>query len=81
MSQNKPEPEGETSEEKQCECPLCALRECFDRARQGNKGLEHFHNAQVEFLRGVRALLDEGIQWMEKKTPDKEARATKIRVE
>lgn len=81
MNQNKPEPEDETREERQCECPWCALRECFDRARQGNKSLEHFHKAQVEFLRGVRALLDEGIQWMEKDNPGKETRATKIKVE
>ncbi|KMY68822.1 hypothetical protein AAU61_04340 [Desulfocarbo indianensis] len=82
MSQPKPENQNSETRDQGPECPFCAMRERFDQACKDHKSLGHFHKAQVEFLRGLQSLLEEGIQWLEKKPGEKsEPRVTEIKVE
>ncbi|MGD8563134.1 MAG: hypothetical protein PVG03_11375 [Desulfarculaceae bacterium] len=65
----------------ECGCPFCAAMERMRSARQRHKSLEHFYNAQIEFLSGLRSLIDETMEWMDKKAPTKNPKVTKIVVE
>lgn len=64
------------------DCPLCALGEAARRWRAKSPAVEHFHNAHVEVMKGIRALLDECIDKMENEPQGEgEPRVTKIEVE
>ena len=52
------------------------------RWRAKSPAAEHFHNAHLEVMKGVRALLDECITKMEQEPEEEgEPRVTKIEVE
>lgn len=63
------------------DCPLCAMQEISRRWRQKYPAFEHFHNAHMEVLKGMRALLDECIKKGEQEPKADEPRVTKIEVE
>lgn len=64
-----------------CDCPWCALSEATRRWRKESKTLGHFHNAQIEVLKGIRAFFDECVTRMEKEASEPEPRVSKIEVE
>lgn len=76
--------QSETKQESQarCDCPLCALGEAARRWREKSPAMGHFHNAHVEVIKGIRALLDECLDKMETEPHGEgEPRVTKIEVE
>ncbi|MBU4277810.1 MAG: hypothetical protein KKC30_13805 [Proteobacteria bacterium] len=76
--------QSETKQESQarCDCPLCALGEAARRWREKSPAMGHFHNAHLEVMKGIRALMDECIEKMETEPQGEgEPRVTKIEVE
>ncbi|MBU4566462.1 MAG: hypothetical protein KMY53_04065 [Desulfarculus sp.] len=76
--------QSETRQESQarCDCPFCALGEAARRWREKSPAMGHFHNAHLEVMKGIRALLDECIEKMETEPQGEgEPRVTKIEVE
>ena len=63
-------------------CPMClvvrCLREMVDRK---SPFFEHMNNARIEFLRGIKSLIDERIEAIEKGAGTRKSRLTKIKVE
>ena len=63
-------------------CPVCVLvgcvREMVDRE---SPFFEHMNKARIEFLEGIKALVDARIQAMKKETASKKSKLTKIKVE
>jgi hypothetical protein len=75
---------GEHSEREhasQCDCPWCALTEFSRRWRKKSKAMGHFHQAQIEVMKGMRAFIDEAVERMEKEEDSTEPRVSKIEVE
>ena len=70
------------AEEETFVCPMCVLvgcvREMVDRE---SPFFEHMNNARIEFLEGIKALVDARIQAMKKGTASKKSKLTKIKVE
>lgn len=65
------------------ECPLQRLLQDIERMT-GRKSsfFEHLNRSRVEFLKAVRALVDERIEDLEKKAkPQKKKKAARIEVE
>jgi len=80
MSQAQAENQEKT--QARSDCPLCALSEAARRWRAKSPAAGHFHNAHLEMMKGVRALIDECITKMEKEPEaEGEPRVTKIEVE
>jgi len=69
------------AEEEAFVCPVCVLvgcvREMVDRE---SPFFEHMNNARIEFLEGIKALVDARIQAMKKGTASKKSKLTKIKV-
>ncbi len=64
-----------------CDCPWCELREFSRRWRKKSKAMSHFHQAQIEVMKGMRAFFDEAVVRMEKEAECSEPRVSKIEVE
>jgi hypothetical protein len=71
------------SEEQRTECPLDRFfRELEDVMGKKSAFFEHMSRSRIEFLKGIRSLLDDRIQYYEKKGSKKSRqKMTKIRVE
>ena len=54
-----------------CETAMPLLERCL-----GGPTIEHFRNSRIEFLKGVRSLLDERIAQLSKETEHKGTRVT-----
>ncbi|MBN2123917.1 MAG: hypothetical protein JW821_06470 [Deltaproteobacteria bacterium] len=68
------------------ETPLCPVGKFFmdlERFGGGKSGYrDHLNRSRIEFLKAVRALVDEGIEYLEKKeSPSRGKRATRIKVD
>ena len=63
-------------------CPMClvvgCLREMVDRK---SPFFEHMNKARIEFLEGIKSLIDERIEAMKKGAGTRKSRLTKIKVE
>ncbi|HEX3746714.1 MAG TPA: hypothetical protein VHW09_22405 [Bryobacteraceae bacterium] len=68
-------PEGNTAEKAQgcflCETAIPLLERCL-----GGDTMEHFRNSRIEFLKGMRSLLDERIAHLSKQTEHKGTHVT-----
>jgi hypothetical protein len=63
-------------------CPVCVLLGCVrDLVDTESPVCEHMNNARVEFLEGIKALIDARIQAIKKGTGSKRSRLMKIKVE
>ena len=64
-------------------CPIGRIFQDLQKlSGKGSKFFEHLNNSHVEFLKAVRALVDERIENLESKgAPEEEKRSTKIEVE
>ena len=72
-----------TTKEESIECPVGAffkdINEVFGK---GSKFYQHMTQSKVEFLKGIRSLVDERIENLEKRQSTKSRkRMTKIKVE
>ena len=62
------------------QCPVYELLQCLcGKETVGTKVLEHFNNARVEALLGIRALIDGRIEQIQKK-PKAAGRSRRIKV-
>ncbi|MFC1806623.1 hypothetical protein ACFL09_06575 [Planctomycetota bacterium] len=69
-----------TDESCETKCPIYELMECLcGKDTAGSKVLEHFNNARVEVLLGVRELIDGRIEELQKK-PKSGKRSRRIKV-
>ena len=63
-------------------CPVCVLLSCVrDLVDTESPVFKHMNNARVEFLEGIKALIDARIQVIKKGTGSKRSRLMKIKVE
>jgi hypothetical protein len=70
------------AEEEAFVCPLYMLLGCVrEMVDKESPFYEHMNNARIEFLEGIKALLDARIQAMKKETDSKKSKLTKIKVE
>lgn len=62
-------------------CPVCTLFDCL-RGMTDRKSafFEHMTNARIEFLEGIKSLIEERIETMKKGAGNKKSRLTKIKV-
>ena len=74
---------GKKSKEETAGCPVGSFfRDIDEFFGKKSKFFEHMNQAKVEFLKGIRSLLDERIDNLEKKRSGKSGkRMTKIKVE
>jgi hypothetical protein len=69
-------------EEESFICPMCLLmRSLRNRMDRKSPFFEHMNNARVEFLEGIKSLIDERIDAIKKGPGTRKSRLTKIRVE
>lgn len=63
-------------------CPVCLLLGCFrEMADRKSPFFQHMNNARIEFLEGMKSLIDARIEAVKKGTAARKSRLTKIRVE
>ena len=63
-------------------CPMCMLLGCLrDVTDRKSAFFQHMNNARIEFLEGIKSLIDERIEAMKKGTGTRKSRLTKIKVE
>jgi hypothetical protein len=63
-------------------CPVCVLLSCVrDLVDTESPVFKHMNNARVEFLEGIKALIDARIQAIKKETGSKRSKLMKIKVE
>jgi hypothetical protein len=63
-------------------CPVCVLLSCVrDLVDTESPVFKHMNNARVEFLEGIKALIDARIQAIKKGTGSKRSGLMKIKVE
>ena len=63
-------------------CPVCLLVECVrDMAGRESPFFQHMNNAGIEFLEGIKALIDSRIEAMKKGARSKKSKLTRIKVE
>ena len=74
--------ETKTSEKKEeFMCPVCMLFNCVrDMTDRKSAFFQHMTNARIEFLEGIRSLIDERIETIKKGTEKRKNRLTKIKV-
>lgn len=71
-----------TEKEEGFVCPMCMLLGCLkDLTDRKSVFFEHMNNARIEFLEGIKSLIDERIQDIKRGTGKKKSRLTKIKVE
>jgi hypothetical protein len=69
-------------EEESFICPMCLVAQCLrDMVDRKSPFFEHMNNARVEFLEGIKSLIDERIKAIKKGSGTKKSSLTKIRVE
>ena len=75
--------ERKKSEDEVFVCPVGRFFSDLEKAsRRKSKFFEHMNLSRVEFLKGIRSLVDEKIEDLEKKgSSKKDKKATKIKVE
>jgi len=63
-------------------CPVCILLECLrDMTDKKSAFFHHMTNARIEFLEGIKSLIDERIETMKKGAGKKKSKLTRIEVE
>lgn len=63
-------------------CPMCLVVRCLrDMVDRKSPFFEHMSNARVEFLEGIKSLIDERIEAIKKGPGTRKSRLTKIKVE
>ena len=63
-------------------CPVCLVMRCLrDTVDRKSPFFEHMNNARVEFLEGIKSLIDERIEAIKKGPGTRKSRLTKIKVE
>ncbi|MBN1841705.1 MAG: hypothetical protein JW883_05410 [Deltaproteobacteria bacterium] len=63
-------------------CPLCLAVGCLrDMVDRESPFFNHMNNARIEFLEGVKALIDARIEAVKKGAGSKKSKLTKIKVE
>ena len=63
-------------------CPMCIVSRCLrDMVDTKSPFFEHMNNARVEFLEGIKSLIDERIEAIKKGSGTRKSRLTKIKVE
>ena len=72
-----------TSKEESFDCPVGSFFKDINEAfGKGSQFYEHMTQSKVEFLKGIRSLVDERIEHLEKKRSTKaRKKMTKIKVE
>jgi hypothetical protein len=72
-----------TSEkEEEAVCPICVVQKCVREMAEKNAAFfEHMNNARIEFLEGIKSLIDIQIESAKKDGKGKRSRLTKIKVE
>ena len=74
--------EKRAEKEQEFVCPVCLLVGCArDMVDRESPFFEHMNNARIEFLEGVKALIDSRIEAIKKATGSKKSKLTKIKVE
>jgi hypothetical protein len=69
-------------EEEKFVCPMCLVVRCLkDMVDRKSPFFEHMKNARIEFLEGIKSLIDERIETIKKGTETRKSRLTKIKVE
>lgn len=63
-------------------CPICYLQQCAkDAADKNAEFFAHMNRARIEFLKGIKSLVDSQIKDAQKRTDEGERKVSKIRVE
>ena len=63
-------------------CPVCDVLGCFrDVVDRNSAFFEHMNNARIEFLEGIKSLIDVQIDTLKKGAGGKKSKLTKIKVE
>lgn len=71
-----------TEKEKGFVCPMCLLAGCLrDVVDRKSPFFEHMNNARIEFLEGIKSLIDAQIEAIKKGAGSKKSKLTKIKVE
>ena len=69
-------------EEESVVCPMCLVVRCLrDMVDRKSPFFEHMNNARIEFLEGIKSLIDERIEAIKKGAGTRKSRLTKIKVE
>jgi len=69
-------------EEESFVCPMCLVVRCLrDMVDRKSPFFEHMNNARIEFLEGIKSLIDERIEAIKKGAGTRKSRLTKIKVE
>lgn len=69
-------------EEETFVCPMCLVVRCLrDMVDRKSPFLEHMNNARIEFLEGIKSLIDERIDTIKKGSKTRKSGLTKIKVE
>lgn len=86
MNQNQEQAENREAQQEApggrrgCDCPWHLFSEYWERRRQ-SRSCQHFRQAQKEFLKGIKALIDECLDQIDRKSEPRPERVTKIEVE
>lgn len=74
--------EKKVEKDKDIVCPMCFLAACLkDMVDRKSAFFEHMTNARIEFLEGIKSLIDSHIEAIKKETGRKKSKLTKIKVE
>ena len=68
--------------EEEHRCPVCQLMEMIgDATDKKSPFMKHMQKARIEFLEGIKCLIDERIERAKKTAGKKKSKLTKIKVE
>jgi hypothetical protein len=71
-----------TGQEATFVCPLCLFFGCVrDLTERKSAFFQHMNNAGIEFLEGIKSLIDDQIEGLKKGAGTRKSRLTKIKVE
>ena len=63
-------------------CAICYMQQCVkDAAERNTEFFVHMNRARIEFLKGVKSLVDSQIKAAQKQTDERERKMSKIHVE
>lgn len=72
----------EKNKEEAFVCPVCLLLGCLrETVDRESPFFEHMNNARIEFLEGIKSLIDQRIEAIKKGGGSRKSRLTKIKVE
>ena len=78
----KKKAEKRAEKEKGFVCPMCFVAGCLkDMVDRKSDFFEHMTNARIEFLEGIKSLIDSHIEAIKKETGRKKSKLTRIKVE